>query len=56
MVLNRRSFAVLFVLRTAMIALSLIAGIGAFFLFLEFGDADGLTWLDVFRAVLILIL
>ncbi|MGR3380481.1 glucans biosynthesis glucosyltransferase MdoH [Roseovarius indicus] len=55
MVLNRRSFAVLFVLRTAMIALSLIAGIGAFFLFLEFGDADGLTWLDVFRAVLILI-
>lgn len=38
-----------------MICVSLLAGIGAFFLFLEFGEADGLTWLDVIRALLILI-
>lgn len=38
-----------------MICVSLLAGFGAFILFLEFGEADGLTWIDVFRAVLILI-
>lgn len=36
-------------------ALSLTAGLGAFVLFLQFGDADGLDALDVVRALLILI-
>ena len=38
-----------------MIVTSLLCGLGAFILFLEFGEATGLTWIDVFRAVLILI-
>ncbi|WP_051910002.1 glucans biosynthesis glucosyltransferase MdoH [Paenirhodobacter enshiensis] len=42
-------------LRLFAIALSLIAGLGAFVLFLQFGDADGLDALDVIRALLILI-
>lgn len=42
-------------LRLVMILLSLLAGLGAFVLFIQFGEADGLTKLDVLRALLILI-
>ncbi|WP_422030995.1 glucans biosynthesis glucosyltransferase MdoH [Roseovarius sp.] len=52
---SRRTLAVLYSLRSVMILASLLAGLGAFILFLEFGEATGLTWIDVFRAVLILI-
>ncbi|MGR3376716.1 glucans biosynthesis glucosyltransferase MdoH [Salipiger abyssi] len=45
----------LYALRIAMVSLCLLAGLGAFVLFLQFGEADGLTTLDVLRAVLILI-
>ncbi|MBN9888884.1 glucans biosynthesis glucosyltransferase MdoH [Salipiger abyssi] len=46
---------VLYALRLVMVSLCLLAGLGAFVLFLQFGEADGLTTLDVLRAVLILI-
>ncbi|SHL94031.1 membrane glycosyltransferase [Roseovarius pacificus] len=39
----------------AMFIASLFAGFGAFLMFLEFGASNGLTWIDVLRAVLILI-
>ncbi len=42
-------------LRLTAISLSLLAGVTAFLLFLQFGAADGLDALDVVRAVLILI-
>ena len=42
-------------LRLVAVLLSLAAGLGAFILFLQFGDADGLDALDVVRALLILI-
>jgi len=42
-------------LRGLALALSLVAGLGAFWLFLQFGDVDGLDALDITRAVLILI-
>ena len=42
-------------LRLIAVALALAAGFGAFILFLQFGDADGLDAVDVLRAVLILI-
>ncbi|WP_406721365.1 MULTISPECIES: glucans biosynthesis glucosyltransferase MdoH [Thioclava] len=45
----------LWALRSFAIALSLVAGGGAFVLFLQFGSADGLDVFDVVRAVLILI-
>ncbi len=45
----------LYGLRGLALALSLLAGLGAFWLFLQFGDADGLDILDITRAVLILI-
>ncbi|AOZ68340.1 glucan biosynthesis glucosyltransferase H [Rhodobacter xanthinilyticus] len=45
----------LIALRGIAIALSLVAGLGAFWLFLQFGDADGLDALDILRALLILI-
>lgn len=41
--------------RGVAIVLSLIAGAGAFMLFLQFGWADGLDFIDILRAVLILI-
>lgn len=49
------SLAGLYALRFLAIAFSLIAGIGAFILFLQFGSVDGIDALDVTRAVLILI-
>ncbi|WP_444463944.1 glucans biosynthesis glucosyltransferase MdoH [Rhodobacter capsulatus] len=49
------SRAGLYALRFVAIAFSLIAGIGAFILFLQFGSVDGIDALDVTRAVLILI-
>lgn len=49
------SRAGLYALRFLAIAFSLIAGIGAFILFLQFGSVDGIDALDVTRAVLILI-
>ncbi|RWR33020.1 glucans biosynthesis glucosyltransferase MdoH [Sinirhodobacter populi] len=49
------SRAGLFALRLVAMALALVAGLGAFVLFLQFGDADGLDALDVIRAMLILI-
>lgn len=49
------SRAGLFVLRLVAVMLALAAGLGAFVLFLQFGDADGLDALDVIRAMLILI-
>ncbi|HEY0212309.1 MAG TPA: glucans biosynthesis glucosyltransferase MdoH [Paenirhodobacter sp.] len=55
MVLRPISRAGLIALRLLAVALSLIAGLGAFVLFLQFGDADGLDALDVIRAMLILI-
>ncbi|MCV2879844.1 glucans biosynthesis glucosyltransferase MdoH [Sedimentimonas flavescens] len=45
----------LYALRGLALALSLIAGLGAFVLFLQFGEADGLDTLDILRALLILI-
>ncbi|WP_295532519.1 glucans biosynthesis glucosyltransferase MdoH [uncultured Thioclava sp.] len=47
--------AVLIALRILALGLSAMAGLGAFVLFLQFGQADGLQILDVVRAVLILI-
>ncbi|WP_151720577.1 glucans biosynthesis glucosyltransferase MdoH [Gemmobacter serpentinus] len=41
--------------RGVAIALSLMAGAGAFMLFLQFGWSDGLDFIDILRAVLILI-
>ncbi|SEO30625.1 membrane glycosyltransferase [Gemmobacter aquatilis] len=41
--------------RGVAIVLSLVAGAGAFMLFLQFGWSDGLDFIDVLRAVLILI-
>lgn len=55
MTLTPRTLSMLIALRMAMILLSLLAGLGAFVLFIQFGEADGLTWIDVLRAVLILI-
>ena len=49
------SLAGLYALRFLAIAFSLIAGTGAFILFLQFGSVDGIDALDVTRAVLILI-
>ncbi|MGD9918866.1 MAG: glucans biosynthesis glucosyltransferase MdoH [Paenirhodobacter sp.] len=49
------SRAGLYALRLLALALSLLAGLGAFVLFLQFGSADGLDALDIFRALLILI-
>lgn len=49
------SRAGLYALRSLAVALSLVAGLGAFALFLQFGAVDGIDGLDVFRAVLILI-
>ncbi len=45
----------LFALRSAAVLLSLVAGLGAFILFLQFGAVDGVDFLDVTRALLILI-
>ncbi|MEZ5884421.1 MAG: glucans biosynthesis glucosyltransferase MdoH [Paracoccaceae bacterium] len=42
-------------LRASALLASVLAGFGAFVLFLQFGDADGLDALDVVRALLILI-
>lgn len=42
-------------LRALALFLSAVAGVGAFVLFLQFGEADGLDALDVIRATLILI-
>ncbi|MDD8022873.1 MAG: glucans biosynthesis glucosyltransferase MdoH [Paracoccaceae bacterium] len=52
---HRRSRVGLYALRGFALALSLLAGLGAFVLFLQFGDADGLDALDILRALLILI-
>ncbi|WP_149143097.1 glucans biosynthesis glucosyltransferase MdoH [Gemmobacter caeruleus] len=41
--------------RAVAIVLSLVAGAGAFMLFLQFGWSDGLDFIDIARAVLILI-
>lgn len=41
--------------RAVAIVLSLVAGAGAFMLFLQFGASDGLDFIDVLRSVLILI-
>ena len=41
----------LIALRCIAIALSLVAGLGAFWLFLQFGDADGLDALDIHIAL-----
>ncbi len=49
------SRAGLYALRSLAVGLSLVAGLGAFVLFLQFGDADGLDTLDILRALLILI-
>jgi len=55
--MNRTSIsrAGLYALRSLAVGLSLVAGLGAFVLFLQFGDADGLDTLDILRALLILI-
>ncbi|OCX66962.1 glucan biosynthesis glucosyltransferase H [Thioclava sp. SK-1] len=45
----------LWALRGSAVALSLLAGFGAFILFLQFGDQNGLDVYDITRAVLILI-
>ncbi|PYF11048.1 membrane glycosyltransferase [Rhodobacter viridis] len=55
MALSLASRAGLYALRFLAIAFSLLAGIGAFILFLQFGSVDGIDALDVTRAVLILI-
>ncbi|MDF2141040.1 glucans biosynthesis glucosyltransferase MdoH [Paenirhodobacter sp. CAU 1674] len=52
---HRQSRVGLYALRGLALALSLLAGLGAFVLFLQFGDADGLDALDILRALLILI-
>ncbi|MDR5653219.1 glucans biosynthesis glucosyltransferase MdoH [Ruixingdingia sedimenti] len=39
--------------RAVALVLSLAAGAGAFMLFLQFGSADGLQWIDILRSVLI---
>ncbi len=49
------SRAGLYTLRAFAVALSLLAGGGAFVLFLQFGAVDGIDTLDVTRALLILI-
>lgn len=49
------SRAGLYALRGFALVLSLLAGLGAFVLFLQFGDVDGLDGVDITRAVLILI-
>lgn len=41
--------------RAVAIVLSLVAGAGAFMLFLQFGASDGLDFIDILRSVLILI-
>ncbi|WP_349665891.1 glucans biosynthesis glucosyltransferase MdoH [Phaeovulum sp. NW3] len=51
----RPSRAALTGLRALALGLSALAGIGAFILFLQFGEADGLDALDILRAALILI-
>lgn len=53
--LSRPRGATLIALRSIALGLSALAGIGAFVLFLQFGQADGLQTLDIVRAVLILI-
>jgi membrane glycosyltransferase len=45
----------LFALRAFALGLSAVAGLGAFWLFLQFGAADRLDMLDIIRALLILI-
>lgn len=50
-----RPTGALYALRGLALALAAIAGLVAFWLFLQFGDADGLDLLDVARALLILI-
>ncbi|KEP69823.1 glucans biosynthesis glucosyltransferase MdoH [Thioclava sp. BHET1] len=53
--LARPRGATLIALRALALGLAAMAGLGAFVLFLQFGEADGLQTLDVVRAVLILI-
>ena len=55
MTLTLISRAGLYALRSFALALSLLSGVGAFILFLQFGSVDGIDALDVTRAVLILI-
>ena len=43
------------VLRAGAIAFSVVAGLGAFLIFLQFGDSDGLDAFDYVRALLILV-
>lgn len=50
-----RPFSGLYALRGLAITLSLVAGLGAFWLFMQFGRSDGLEALDIIRALLILI-
>ncbi|MDV7271984.1 glucans biosynthesis glucosyltransferase MdoH [Thioclava sp. A2] len=50
-----RPFTGLYALRSLAILLSLVAGLGAFWLFMQFGRSDGLEALDIIRALLILI-
>ncbi len=51
----RRLGAVTLASRLAAMAISLTAAAGAFFLFLQFGSADGLDSMDITRSVLILV-
>ncbi|OOY32405.1 glucans biosynthesis glucosyltransferase MdoH [Thioclava sp. F36-6] len=53
--LARPRGALLIGLRALALGLAALAGIGAFVLFIQFGQADGLQTLDVVRALLILI-
>ncbi|KFE35727.1 glucans biosynthesis glucosyltransferase MdoH [Thioclava atlantica] len=53
--LSRPRGAMLVALRALALGLSALAGIGAFVLFLQFGQTDGLQVVDILRAVLILI-
>ena len=52
---SRRLRAVTMASRLAAAAISLTAAAGAFFLFLQFGRADGLDSMDITRSVLILV-